>query len=284
MLNMTTGLMAKGFSDLFARGQSDQVLARFFSTLNQYQNLLHILDVTSNNANIIYRRIHQLANKEYNGSGSGAKISGIGKGGVMLFAVPYGHHREEMEEMINSLKTEMGRDLWLDYASWQDGIGKEEGRLEQDIDSNLISPFLAHDTVKVRLFSYGVVTDRIVANECYSELLGQADIALDKTTGKVLIAGQPLTSKELPSQKAAVEILSTVLDAPGYHLDNTKIKSSYGTNRYDLHGKIVIPLVKYVKKLVGKDLQLSVSGGLYDGYQIKLDPSNISIVILNEKL
>ncbi len=284
MLNMTTGLMANRFVQLFTQGLNDKVISDFFNTINQYQNLLHILDLTTKNANLIYRNIHTLANKEVNGAGSGVKISGIGKGGAMLFAVPFGYHRGEITEMVNRLRRKSGRKIWLDYASWLDGIGGEAGKIEQDIEAGLIHFFLNQNVLILELCYHGKRSKRIVTDECYRDLAAETDLMLDKTTGKILIAGKPLTSKELPSQKATVAILGKLLMADDLSLTNSDISDSYGTNRYDLQSKVVLPLKKQIKSITKKDLQLSVSGDSYSYFRLKLEPANLAIGILDKKI
>ena len=284
MLNMTSGLMVSGFAKIFARGSNDEALRDFFGTMNQYQNLLHILNISTKTADIIYRHIHELANKEINGSGSGVKISGIGKGGVMLFALPYGAHRTEIIEMTDSLGKEFNRNINLDYASWLDGIGHEAAKIEQNIEKGEVSSFLSQDVIIVDFLNHGKKSRQIMTKERYSEIVENVDLLIDKPAGRILIAGNALTSKELPSQKATVLILSELLNTTDYLLSSSEISDSYGSNRYDLHSKIVLPLVKQVKNLTKRDLQLSVSGGMYDNFQLKLEPDNISITVSEKKI
>jgi len=283
MLNMTSSLMVSGFAKIFKKGLNDSALEDFFDTLNQYQNLLHILDLSTKTSDVIYRHIHELANKEINGSGSGVKISGLGKGGVMLFAMPYGSHRKNLVALVDNLRCDFNNNIWLDYASWLDGVGKDAGRIEQDTADGTASVFLDKDVVDLTIFDHGQQLDQVAAIENYKNIVANIDIVLDKTTGKILIAGKSLTSKDLPSQKATVLIISELLEADGFSLSNDAIKASYGTNRYDLHSKIMLPLCRQVKKISKKDLQLSITGGMYDNYQLKLDPSNISVAVITKK-
>lgn len=283
ILNMTSSMIVMALVDLFKQGTRHGLLERLFNSINQYQNLLHILHVSNGATDIIYNRIHQLANKQVNDVGSGVKISGIGRGGGVLFAVPYGAHRTAMLELVEKLQQETGRSIWLDYASWLDGIGGQPGRIDQDIVAGKHSSFIASDALAVRILRQGRLQDEMFTVERFNDCVKELDIILDKTNGKILIAGQTLTSKELPSQKATVAILSDLLQSSALTLKNDELPGTYGTNRYDLQGKIVIPLVKQVKQITGRDLQLTISGGMYDAYQLSLDPSNVAIGVVEKK-
>ena len=50
----------------------------------------------------LYVEVYCIANIIDNGVGSGAKITGVGKGGMVLFALPYGQYRNEIEKIIDS--------------------------------------------------------------------------------------------------------------------------------------------------------------------------------------
>jgi hypothetical protein len=67
-------------------------------------------------------------------------------------------------------------------------------------------------------------------------------------------------------------------------LKNTQIDGSYGHNRYDLHGKIVLPLIKLVKNICGRDLQINITGDMFDNYTISLNPTNINLGVVESKI
>lgn len=283
MLNMTAGLMATGFSQLFTHGSDDNALRLFFNSINQYQNLLHILELTTKTGDIIYSRIHQLANKETNGVGSGVKISGIGKGGAMLFALPFGTHRSTIEQMVADIRNAHHTNVWLDYASWKDGIASEPGRIEQDTSNKILSTFISRGTVSMVIINKGQVNHQVIADEQLDHLSRSVDLLLDQTSGKILIAGTTLTSKQMPSQKSTVEILAKLLTAPDYKLPNSQIPGTYGSNRYDLQGKIVMPLIKEIKRITKRDLQINVKGGMFDDFTLNLNPDNIVFAVIEDK-
>ncbi|GEM_PF-2651618 len=284
MLNMTTGLLISAMTDLLSKGAQKTVQESLFNSMNQYQNLLHILDVTTGTTDLIYAKVHALANKQRNDVGSGVKISGLGKGGVMLFAVPYGTHRNDLLELIEKLQRETGSNIWLDYASWLDGVGGEAGIIEQDLKAGKTSAFISRDAFSLLTLHQGVPHRSMVTQERFSDYVKQIDLLLDKTTDKISIGGKSVTSKQLPSQKATVAIMADLIQAPQFTLGNHNLPSSYGVNRYDLQGKITLPLIKHIKKATGRDLQLSIQGQMYDNYSLTLNPSNIVIGLIEKKI
>lgn len=283
MLNMISSLMIMALVDLFKGGASNDRWRQLFNTMNQYQNLLRILHVSDSGTDLIYSQIHQLANEQQNAVGSGVKISGIGRGGCVLFALPYGNYRAGLLQLVNDLRIKSGRDIWLDYASWLDGIGGRPGIIEQDLASGRYSTLLGGDILIMRVIKQGRLRPVIITDEQLKAKANEFDLILDKTNGKITIAGRALTSKQLPSQKASVTILSDLLEDSKQMLNNNKLPGSYGENRYDLQGKIVSPLIKQVKALTGRDLLLKVTGGMYADYSLKLNPSNIVIGIIEQK-
>lgn len=283
MLNMTAHLTVLSFVELFTQGSNDASLEQLFNSLNQFQNLLHILHISNSSTDLVYSRIHQIANKQINDVGSGVKISGIGKGGAVLFAVPYGTHRTALIELVDKLRKETGRAIWLDYASWIDGIGGEAGIIEQDITAGVNSSFIDRDTFSLTILNQGKLQQQLLTNERFEEFAATVDLLLDKTTGKIMISGQPVTSKQLVSQKATITILSDLIQSKKFVIKNDKLPASYGSSRYDLQGKIVMPLIKCVKEITDRDLQLSISGGMYDEYELSLNPSNIVIAVVESK-
>lgn len=284
MLNMTTGLAIDSFSHLLTKGADNNAIESFFDSMNQYQNLLKMLNVSSGTIDLLYGKIHNLANKQINDVGSGVKISGLGKGGAVLFALPFGTHRNDIMEMITQLREATGRNIWLDYASWIDGVSSKPGLIEQDLENRVHSKFIEQDARSIKLLKKGKIHNTIVTNEKFPEFVQDLDLLIDKTTGKIFISGKDLTSKELPSQKATVHIVSDLINSPNFKITNDEIGGSYGSSRYDLQGKITLPLVKQVKKITDRDLQLSITGNMYDNYTLSLDPSNISIGVVECKI
>jgi hypothetical protein len=104
---------------------------------------------------------------------------------------------------------------------------------------------------------------------------------LDTLNNKIYLDGKKLTSQDLHSQSATIEILKMLLENPDKDIPNRELPtSSYSKNKNDMIGKIVMPLISLVEKKTGKRLPLICKGSLYD-FTIKLQDSDIEMTILN---
>ncbi|HCB51432.1 TPA: hypothetical protein DEP21_02545 [Patescibacteria group bacterium] len=69
--------------------------------------------------------------------------------------------------------------------------------------------------------------------------------------------GQKLTSQDIHSQSATIEIMKRLIENPGKDISNKDLpSSSYSKNKNDMLGKIVIPLIELIEKKTGKKLPL----------------------------
>ncbi len=250
--------------EVFKTGGVDENLRKFFESLNQYQNLLHYLEISTSNIDKIYSSIHRLSDKSENRVGSGCKITGVGKGGEVLFAVPFGKYRETIENSIQKI----GNDLSLDYASWSGGQDVEKAKIEQNLDINLF-----HDLAKKAKYTASIYTKNGVSKLLLSDHDVKADLVLDLINSKIIYKGKSVTSQQIPSQKAAAQILSNLLKT-----EKRVLKSSacgkYGKSRYDLQGKIALP----ISKITG--LKFEISGDIYDNFSITLKPFDLKIAVI----
>jgi len=74
---------------------------------------------------------------------------------------------------------------------------------------------------------------------------------------KIYINGRKLTSEDLHSQTATVDILKILIENIGKDISNKSLTvSSYSKNKNDMLGKIVIPLIELIEKEIGKKLPL----------------------------
>ncbi|MFY9484648.1 MAG: hypothetical protein WAP74_03455 [Patescibacteria group bacterium] len=272
MLDLVSAEGAKALGQLLKKGTSEAAIERLFDLMNQYQNLLHFVNLSTPQLDMIYGSVHRIANKSANQVGSGAKITGLGKGGEMLVALPYGEHRKELEAWTN----EAGYSL--DYASWRDGFSSEGVVVEQDIEAGKRSGFLKGDLVKVHTWQEH---HHQTSLEEYTKVKPKSfDLLLDQITNRVYIKGKPVDSTKLPSQKAVVTIVGKLLQTDTWQLANSEIPlPTYAQSRYDLHGKVVIPFVKALK-VSAADFSLKLSGGLYDDYTLKLEANRLKICLV----
>lgn len=107
------------------------------------------------------------------------------------------------------------------------------------------------------------------------------DLVLDCINEKIFVNGKKMTSDDLCSQSATIGILKKLIDNIGKEISNKQLPvSSYGKNKNEMTGKIILPLIKLVEKLIGKKLPLICKGSIYEFY-IKLNHSDISIAMID---
>jgi hypothetical protein len=104
---------------------------------------------------------------------------------------------------------------------------------------------------------------------------------LDTLHNKIYLDGEKLTSQDLHSQSATIEIMKYLMQHLGKDIPNKELPlSSYSKNKNEMVSKIVIPLLDLVEKKTKKKLPLICKGSLYDFY-MKLNPSDIEIAIIS---
>lgn len=275
MLNQVASQTTLALVDLFKKGADDSSIEFFFDTLNQYQNLLHFLNISTQNIDQIYSAIHQMANKIENQVGSGCKMTGVGKGGEVLFALPFGQYREKIESLITALKPKIPN-ISLDYTSWSDGLESEGVKIEQDLNEGILSNFIKTGSFILKVF---------YKDDYYSIILDEKDLEkekkkinlwLDTIDKKIYLKGRGVDSRTLSSQRATIEILTRLLKKADKKLKNTELPKTYAENRYDLQGKITIPLSRLVP------LKFEIQGGIYENYTLKLLPFDIKVGVLEK--
>ena len=276
MLNQVTGQNLIALSEIFKRGADDRTIGFLFDTLNQYQNLLYFLGISTPSIDKIYSAVHKISNKLENGIGSGCKITGVGKGGEVLFAFPFGQCRENVKKLIENCKLKI-ENCGLDYTSWEDGFEKNGIKVEQDLGKKQISPFIKSDSYLLKIYQKENCATLIIGEKEIDKNKKSLELFLDTSINKIYIKGRGLTSKKILSQKASVEILKNLLESQEKILKNLELPKSYSQSRYDLQSKITSPLSKISK------LRFEIKGGMYEDYSLKLQPFSIKIGIL-EKL
>jgi len=253
------------FSRLFTEGATNENLNFLFNTINQYQNLLYYLGVSNSIIDEIYAGIHSIANSAKNGVGSGSKISGVGRGGSVLFAMPYGQHRKEIAKLpvtINNSKPKMI------YSSFEDGIEEGGTKVEQDLENHEISSHISEDSKLLILYEKDRKVSKILLQNTDKI---DADLVVDIDNKKLFITGKKIDSKMIPSQKATAEIIEKLLEKG--EIKNVDLPKSYAKNRFDLQSKITAPLEKLL------NVRFEISGGMYDNYKLKIKNNKLNIKI-----
>ena len=212
---------------------------------------------------------------------AGAKVEGIGKGGHVLYVSPPGILWDRINQIIAKIKKRTRKDIWLDWASWIDGYGKEGLTLEQHISGKIYSRFVPEDSVRFSLWKEGKLSkSMIISNHEIDKNKERAAIFLDQIHNKIYLDGNQLTSREIYSALATVAILAKLLKSSKFQIKNRDLPRTYSHNRYDLQSKIVIPFLKSCKKYLDKDIDLKIHGEMYDNYSLTLNDTNLEVGLI----
>ncbi len=166
-------------------------------------------------------------------------------GGSFLFVTRYHQSRETLARLVASLRESGFPAATIEYASWRDGTEAEPTRIDQHISHGVFSSYT--DAKSVR---YLDSTGRVYVAEYDTILTEEQDgILLDSIRGRIYVRGTMLTSRDLHSQNATIDILSILLKRPHEHISNTDLPSStYAQSRSELQGKILSPLQKVARE------------------------------------
>lgn len=106
-------------------------------------------------------------------------------------------------------------------------------------------------------------------------------ILLDWRNNKVSIRWKRFSSKELPSQKAIIEIVGILIKNYGKDIHNSDLpRSSYATNKNNLVGKILGPFTKAINQHLDKKLTIITQWWLYE-YTLRLPKQHLPITLID---
>ncbi len=220
-----------------------------------------------------------LAMKDYSRTHSrltaGIKLIGGGQSGDILFVTPFNDMRDKIDGLVEKLrKMDPSKPVFLDYASWQDGLEPMGVNIEQDLQKKIYSQWISTGAYRIaKLDHTGRLQHTLASIEECDKIRHQAPILLDKTEKRIYICGQKLTSKELKSASATIEIIEFLLPRAGQEVKNIHLPESiYATDRNEFQSKIMIPLEKICKNCPKPVSELlKIKGGITD-FSVRLQP------------
>ena len=197
-------------------------------------------------------------------------------GWSVIFSMPLEWFRKMVVDAADKTNMEF---MWskLIYTNWIDGIEHQGVICEQDITQGIYSDFLNSRNYILK------TTDGKAQIGEYEQMIKNhtKGILLDMTNNKMYLNGRKLTSEDLHSQTATVDILKHLVENTGKDIHNKQLSvSSYSKNKNDMLGKIVIPLIELIEKETGKKLPLICKWSIYDFY-LKLNISDIPIAMID---
>jgi mevalonate kinase len=281
IFNMISAKILFSIKDLFNFGPDEDNMRKFISSIQQAQNFNHFLGHSTPLLDRICQTSCAAVANENEFNLAGAKIEGIGKGGHVLFIGPAGTISDKIIEDVEELAENTAKDIFLDWASWIDGFGENGLNVEQCLSKCKYSAFISPECHRVKTFVNDFSETSMASSKAIENIIQETDLTLDEEAHKIYVKGQILSSKEISSTKATIEIIKKVLENSNHKITNKDIsRSSYGQNRYDLQGKIFIPLNKCLIKLANKKLNYEIHGGIYDNFSIGLDINNLTVAII----
>lgn len=195
----------------------------------------------------------------------------------LIFALPLEWFRKMVVDAVD--KTNMDF-VWskLIYANRIDGVEHEGLKIEQDLKQWVYSEFLDSSSCILKM-----ADGKIQIGDCDTTIKNYKTwILLDMISNKMYINGRKLTSEDLHSQTATVDILKILIENVGKDISNKAfVVSSYSKNKNDMLGKIVLPLIELIEKETGKKLPLICKWSMYDFY-VKLNASDIDIAVIDK--
>ncbi len=197
--------------------------------------------------------------------------------GSLVFAMPLEWFRKMLVDTIDKVNLDAVGSKLI-YANWIDGVEYEWIKIEQDLEQGKYSDFLDSSSCILKM-----ADGKIRIGNCDTTIEKyKTGVLLDMVNNKMYINGRKLTSEDLHSQTATVDILAILIENHSKDISNKELPlSSYSKNKNDMLGKIVLPLIELIEKETGKKLPLICKGSMYDFY-LKLNPSDIDIAVIKK--
>lgn len=255
---------------LFDQGISNERIEGFFQAINLYQDSLRLLGASDRVVDGIITSLNEQA-RGWHLPVVAAKIVG-GRGGV-LFMTPSGSIRDEINGLVDKLRERFDPRIHLAYASWVDGYGYEGIRVEQMVVEKIYSPLISHGALLVGyLTSRGDLQTHLFSKEHFQQMVGHQDIIFDSIDNTVITRGQRLTSQEIHSASATIQIFDVLIKRCGQAVKNSDLpESTYAQDRNELQSKIITPLNQALMKRLGRRLPVKITGGVTE-FTITLQP------------
>lgn len=185
--------------------------------------------------------------------------------------------RDTIEKTISDLKAlypwiEIEYSSHIDWQSWSWTM------VEQFLSNSNYSNYLDKNKVQYKdnkekkyLWEYNEILK--IENE---------GLVLDTIWNKIYFNWEKLTSKDIPTQNATIEILIILLNNIDKDISNKDLPlSSYSKNKNEMLWKVILPLIKFMEEKAREKIPLICKGSLNDFY-IKLWNSNTKLWIIKK--
>lgn len=266
--------------DLFVKGLNERTVNSLCESINAYHKISSAIGLSSPQLDSLCNIIYQLR-KNLDGYITGAKsLSGVSLSEV-LFVFPHRILRNKVDLILEEISKNLNSRVVLDYASWIDGFESKGIKVEQHLTDKIYSRFVSAGSVQVKeIPADNLIVSHLYTRDHFTKEKNNMDLVLDEIEEKIYIRGKTIHSKDIPSSKTTIRVLKILFEKVGKEVANSQFGTgSYFQDRNEFQSKIVSPLNKTVEKLLGKHLNISVSGNLLD-FRVKLSPSPFDIYLV----
>lgn len=197
--------------------------------------------------------------------------------GCLLLVAPYEWFRMSFKKIDQEIRND-DRPFRVIYSNWTDGIEYDWLLIEQDMEHGIYSEYIHKKTYKIVSSQWQECIDS------YDALATNVwfDILCNTVTMKITLRGHSLSSKELHSQSATIEVLRYLLHHQWEVISSKDLPpSSYTKVKNDMQGKIIGPLQAALMKYLGKKLNLTLTGS-WSIFFLTLDQPWLTIGFLDE--
>ena len=170
----------------------------------------------------------------------------------------------------------------VDYVSWLDGYGEDGVKVEQNLDDQKYSDFIDGSSVALKTYSNSKDYKTIIGWNKVETMGSDYDILFNLIDNSIIVGGKVLSGKELHSKAATLAVLSHLLEKRNEEVCSQDFpRSAYSSNKNEMQGKIVMPLLKIIKERTHKDLGLTCKGSNTKFYLKLGSDSDLKIGLIN---
>jgi len=203
---------------------------------------------------------------------------------LVLFVIKE-HFRDKLPDLISHLEEKVNFPISYPYISWRDGIEENGLIVEQWEDHGIMSDYLPNYSMYLKILNPLSSTTKLKhLNSREDKIIESFDIIFDMDDKKVLVKGQKLTSKDLPSVPATNNLIDLLLSKHNLIVDSSELpEMSYFQDRNELQSKIVSPLRELTEKYLGRALNIKITGEITN-FKVSLLPSSLAIALIKRKM
>jgi hypothetical protein len=232
----------------------------------------------SKNIQVIARAIKEKARER--GVDVALRIQRWGKMDGDIFVVTRRQSfRKVVFEIVEELQETHNARVHVNFASFRDGWEESGAVVEQFLSKSIHSEFVEMGACQLIECDEEGVTTRSLETSVDP---AKYNLFFDEIKKKIYVGGEAVTSKDLPSQKASIEIFEALIENIGASVWNTDLpRRTYSGYRNEFQGKIVGPLEKVMQEKINISLGVTLNGQL-SKYQVCWEPKGITIGFLRE--